>query len=803
MKFFSQKNKKLIPLLVLVLALGIILPFHFVHADFFDIVLAWLAKALASFSVVIIGFILSVFTYLTLPLVVAAAGMLNNLVSGKLLVGLSYTNNPIIDVGLNVTLPFANMFFILILVVIAFATILRIQNYALQKLLPTFIIIALLVNFMPVICGFIVDFSNLIMNFFVNNPNVPINGLSLFALTKDNIGAIWEAVGDIWGLPIDYKTINWGDTMMTLTNLVVGPLALGLVQIIFNLIATLVILMFFALFFLRYIMIWVLVIIAPVCLACYILPITKGAWNWWWNQFFQWAIIGIVGGFFLFLGVYVMANIDDSIKEPVPTCDPACGENQTCCNGTCKNLIPCNPKEPPGEELNDCEAQMGKGSICEKTIPFGSEGYCTCPSIGDTGWIGTALKAILPKTIPIALLLVGFFLSIKAGPMGAAAITGGAVALGALAAKKIKGTAKTVVGEPISKKVTEAQKNLFGAVSQKSNIRPIKRAAENLSLSAKEKLSKDIEKQQDTFKNMNASTRFAVLNPKDDKDVAAFVAATAERGDEDDILKGMSPDQRQEYEKLRERGLKYLEQTNPEAYKKALKKQPHWTINPDIKNKDYSPDSDRTINNFRRTSSKDIIEGNVGESYYRFLDLAEIAKIEDEQERENRGKQVKAIGKSFGINKLEAFASIEDDGLRKYAQQTIGKLLEGSGDQLSESAREYLYSEKGQTAWGGCINLQKIPKPSRLKAKEEEWAKKKAKKEAKKEEEAKAKAEAEAEAREKGRKRYTFGGTQFEMTDSGVFVPQSTRSSENPEATSKARSEGPESSPHSNETSHS
>src|SRR3989338_6056252 len=54
---------------------------------------------------------------------------------------------------------FANMFFILILVIIAFATIFDIQNYNWKGLMAKFIIAALLINFSLVIGGLLIKIS--------------------------------------------------------------------------------------------------------------------------------------------------------------------------------------------------------------------------------------------------------------------------------------------------------------------------------------------------------------------------------------------------------------------------------------------------------------------------------------------------------------------------------------------------------------------------------------------------------------------------------------------------------------------
>ena len=79
-------------------------------------------------------------------------------------------------VGWTVCRDIANMFFILFMVVIAFATILRIERYGVKQLLPKVIIIALLINFSMVLCFVLIDFTNIAANYFITNAQVGASG---------------------------------------------------------------------------------------------------------------------------------------------------------------------------------------------------------------------------------------------------------------------------------------------------------------------------------------------------------------------------------------------------------------------------------------------------------------------------------------------------------------------------------------------------------------------------------------------------------------------------------------------------
>ncbi|MHA1221107.1 MAG: hypothetical protein ACTSQB_05185, partial [Candidatus Heimdallarchaeota archaeon] len=77
-----------------------------------------------------------------------------------------------IELGWEISRDIVNGFFILGLVVIAFATILRIERYGIKQLLPKFIIVALLINFSFVICGVIIDMTQIVSNYFMDQIDV-------------------------------------------------------------------------------------------------------------------------------------------------------------------------------------------------------------------------------------------------------------------------------------------------------------------------------------------------------------------------------------------------------------------------------------------------------------------------------------------------------------------------------------------------------------------------------------------------------------------------------------------------------
>lgn len=193
--------------------------------------------------------------------------------------------NPIIGMGLDITQHFVNLLLVVILVYIALSIALRIGEHDAKKIFPKLIIIALLVNFAPVLCGLIVDASNIIMNYFLGPIKGGVSGvLTQVAPFADSVKkAIWGAGGEIANR--------------------MGVLALAGAMIFLNLGTALAFFLFAGLFIFRYVALWVLVILSPLAFVFWILPTTEKLWKMWWNNFIQWSIIGIPIAFFLYLAL--------------------------------------------------------------------------------------------------------------------------------------------------------------------------------------------------------------------------------------------------------------------------------------------------------------------------------------------------------------------------------------------------------------------------------------------------------------------------------------------------------------------
>ena len=180
-----------------------------------------------------------------------------------------------------------NMFFILILLVIAFATILRVEGYDVKRMLPKLIIMAVLINFSKTICGLIIDAAQLIMNTFI----------SVFGTVGQ------QDMVQMMGLD---QLIKFGQSnKLVNSSQIFGAYVFALIYII---IAAVVMIVLLAVLVVRIVMIWIYVVLSPLAYLLATFPQGQRYASQWWDDFTKNVIIGPVLAFFLWLSFVTLGN---------------------------------------------------------------------------------------------------------------------------------------------------------------------------------------------------------------------------------------------------------------------------------------------------------------------------------------------------------------------------------------------------------------------------------------------------------------------------------------------------------------
>ncbi len=199
----------------------------------------------------------------------------------------------VVDQSWRIIRDFVNMFFILVLIVMAFGTIFDIKNYTWRDMLPYFIISALLVNFSLTIGQYIITVANGLSSVLLKQIGAAAS--TTFAQGSGIVSIMAEkAAGNASLLDTYGSTIVTGIFGLTF-----------LVIVFFAFLAA-------ALFSLaRIVILWFLLIISPIAWLGYALPNMRSrTWDKWWEQFLCWCFFLPYYIFFIMFAVIFISNKD-------------------------------------------------------------------------------------------------------------------------------------------------------------------------------------------------------------------------------------------------------------------------------------------------------------------------------------------------------------------------------------------------------------------------------------------------------------------------------------------------------------
>lgn len=181
---------------------------------------------------------------------------------------------------------FFNLFFILILLFSAFATIFQIESFSIRKIFFNILLAALIINFSFPITRLLIDMTNVPMYYFLN---IAVEGTSSGALkiTESFLGAS------------GITSVFMGDSQFP--QLVMNVIFIFLFAISLLVLAVLMLI--------RVIALVLLVIFSPVGFAASLLPGTEKLGRDWWNYFWKYAFFGPSAALMLMVSVRFMNEI--------------------------------------------------------------------------------------------------------------------------------------------------------------------------------------------------------------------------------------------------------------------------------------------------------------------------------------------------------------------------------------------------------------------------------------------------------------------------------------------------------------
>lgn len=215
----------------------------------------------------------------------------------------NFTSEPPVKQAWVTVRDLANMFFILILLLMAFGTILQVQGFGYRQLLSKLLLMAILINFSKSIVALLIDFSQVIT-------------LTFLAPVLENLaGNYVVALGlqDIMSLP----TTEIKDSTYTGISFLMAMILGGIMMIITTVIMGVILIMFV----LRIVGFWILIILSPMAFLARAFPKTSTYYTQWEGELSKNLTTGPALAFFMWLAFSIVGqgNISDSFKEQVDT----------------------------------------------------------------------------------------------------------------------------------------------------------------------------------------------------------------------------------------------------------------------------------------------------------------------------------------------------------------------------------------------------------------------------------------------------------------------------------------------------
>ncbi len=209
----------------------------------------------------------------------------------------------VIDESWKIMRNFANMFFIVALILMAFGTIFNISKYDARSLFAKFLFTAILINFSLVLGVLVIKGGQILSNTFLTSIGdmsgrlgQGLNPANLLPSTSTSSAAVSATVG---------QAVDQG---------IFG----ALISLIFSLVLEVTflfsILTAFIFTLVRIPILWALLIVSPIAWIMNVFPAGQGLFKKWWSTFVGWNMFLPIFLFFLYFGLYFLQSQDAVIQ---------------------------------------------------------------------------------------------------------------------------------------------------------------------------------------------------------------------------------------------------------------------------------------------------------------------------------------------------------------------------------------------------------------------------------------------------------------------------------------------------------
>lgn len=234
--------------------------------------------------------------------------------------------SPFVVEGWGVVRDFVNIFFIFVLIYIAFATILSLHGFKTKEMIVNVVIIGLLMNFSLFAAQLIIDGSNILARVFYNSNAIKITEKGANGVTNNTPGLTTGPNGE---LPLSAALVNKVNPQTLIINASsvttledkggrssgeidkVSGVSNGtfiliiILAIAINIVGMIVFLSVGLIFVARVVGLWIYMILAPFAFFSYTVPQMQGlemvGWKKWWPEVLSLSFVAPIFIFFLYL----------------------------------------------------------------------------------------------------------------------------------------------------------------------------------------------------------------------------------------------------------------------------------------------------------------------------------------------------------------------------------------------------------------------------------------------------------------------------------------------------------------------
>ncbi len=217
-----------------------------------------------------------------------------------------FATSPVVTNGWAIVRDTVNMFFVIVLIAIAFGTIFGNERFKWQSQIVRLMIFAVVINFSKTLCGLMIDFGQVVMLTFANAIReiaagnfVQLFGMGDIYSLSPQSSVFTSAASDSASSGV--QAFDW--FAASLASVFMAAMVLGTMAMLLTILVY------------RVVMLWIMIVISP--LAWFVGGakgiITSGAYAEWWKEFIALIAVGPVLTFFLWLTLVVAGagNISD------------------------------------------------------------------------------------------------------------------------------------------------------------------------------------------------------------------------------------------------------------------------------------------------------------------------------------------------------------------------------------------------------------------------------------------------------------------------------------------------------------